>query len=257
MSIKTNYQDESKNAIIGSIKDTAQTSDDEFMAWFDPAENVTESISRGYWDFSFNILKKKLCKYTSNAHEKTALEIGYGGGRLLNAACKYYKHVVGIDIHDEQKKVAKFLKENGNKNFELIKTSGNTIDYESESVDLVYSFIVLCHMDSLDTFICYLKESYRCLKPGGIAQLYYAARPRSRRMRLEVELKGHISSHPDLSKVNGCMVLPYTYIKPSLVHKLSKKVGFKIVDKGIAYAAAPDGYPQKKGIQSYCTLLKD
>ena len=123
MSDISEHQDESKNAIIGSIKDIAQKSEDEFMSWFDPAENVTESISRGYWDFSFNILKKELCKYTTNAHEKTALEIGYGGGRLLNAACKYYKNVVGVDIHDEQNKVAKFLKENGNKNFELIKTS--------------------------------------------------------------------------------------------------------------------------------------
>jgi len=257
MSNESKYQQTNVNAIIGSIKEAAQRSDDDFMFWFDPSENVKESISRGYWDFSFNILTKEVCKYTADPHEKVAMEIGYGGGRLLNVACKYYKKAIGIDIHDEKIKVENFLKEQGNNNFKLLQTSGSLIDYESESVDLIYSFIVLCHMESLDTFNNYLKESYRCLKPGGIAQLYYAGfanAPRS--IKKQMLFKSHFSTRPDLSAVSGPLVLPYTYIKQREVIKLCKQLNFKIVDTGVAYKKAPDGYPQKRGIQNYCTLLK-
>jgi len=48
-----------------------------------------------------HILTPKVCEYIENPEETTALDIGYGGERILNAACGYFKQVLGIDIHEE------------------------------------------------------------------------------------------------------------------------------------------------------------
>jgi len=135
-----------------------------FQNWFDQTDSIWRSIVRGYWDFAFHILTPKVCSYINNPEQKTALEIGYGGGRILNAACSFFKQAIGIDIHNSADVVEQFLVSQGKRNFKLIRTNGRTIDVENESVDFIYSFIVLQHLPSFGVFESYVQESYRCLK---------------------------------------------------------------------------------------------
>lgn len=226
---------------------------DSFQSWFNKSKDVNESLVRGYWDLTFHILTPKVCEYIKTPEEKIALEIGYGGGRILNAACSYFKEVIGIDIHDEHEIVEAFLRAQGKDNFKLIKTSGRFIDVDSESIDFIYSFIVLQHLPSFDILSKYIKETNRCLKLGGIAQLYFGKY--SSKLKGLDQLRYFIQGYKEFPEA------PVNYmslvVRVSKVKKLCKDIGFKVVESGTSYKRAPDGYPRIKGGQCYVTLLKE
>jgi len=242
---------EQQQRYVEEIRKARLTGMHEFQSWFNESSDINQTIVRGYWDFSIHILTRKVCELIRNPEQKTALEIGYGGGRLTNAACGYFKEVIGIDIHDEQETVREFLRSQGRINFRLIKTSGSTIDIESESTHFIYSFIVLQHLPSFEAFLCYLQESYRTLKPGGVAQLYFGKYSKLDPVeRLRYFIQGY-KEIPDAPVNQTSLVM-----RSSKVEELSEKIGFRVVDAGTSYKNVPDGYPKVKGGQSYVTLLK-
>ena len=57
---------------------------DTFQSWFNTSESIEESLRRGYWDFALHILTPGVARRIADPGSLTALEIGYGGGRLLN-----------------------------------------------------------------------------------------------------------------------------------------------------------------------------
>ena len=152
-----------------AIRQAQAAGEQPFQAWFNKAENVEQSIVRGFWDLSVHILTPTVCSLLSEPEDKCALEIGYGGGRILNAACSFFGRTIGVDIHDEQEAVTAFLQSQGQSNFTLLRTTGRSIEVASDSVDFVYSFIVLQHLPTFEVFRAYLKETHRCLRPGGVA----------------------------------------------------------------------------------------
>ena len=106
-----------------------------------------------------------------------ALEIGHGAGRLLVPACHYFKHCIGIDIHPFKGKVDALIRERGVGNFETLETDGYTIPLDADSVDVVYSFIVLQHLPDIQSLKGYLEETFRVLRPAGAAILYMGLLP--------------------------------------------------------------------------------
>ena len=81
-----------KNHIIGfkkEISDVEKKSKDSFFTWFDGGKSADYAFVKGSWDFSTHIAKY-LINYVDNPENKSILEIGYGGGRLLSAASKYF-----------------------------------------------------------------------------------------------------------------------------------------------------------------------
>lgn len=234
-----------------AVREARLAGDKEFQSWFNKSKDIHQTIVRGYWDLTFHILTPKVCEYVEKPEEKVALEIGYGGGRILNAASSYFKQVFGIDIHNEQEKVETFLRSQGKSNFKLIKTLGRTIDVESETIDFIYSFIVLQHLPSFSVYESYIKETYRCLKVGGIAQLYFG---KYDKLSLIDRYRFFIPGCKEITNAKP----NYTslVIRVPKVKKLCKKVGFRIIDVGTSYKRAPDGYPKIRGGQNYVTLLK-
>ena len=109
--------------------------------------------------------------YLSMPEERVALEIGHGGGRILATASRSFKHVIGVDIHAHNDKVKDTLNKRGVHNIDLYQTDGKNIPVASNSVDLVYSFIVLQHVEKVSIFENYLHQAYRVLKPGGMATI--------------------------------------------------------------------------------------
>jgi ubiquinone/menaquinone biosynthesis C-methylase UbiE len=107
------------------------------------------------------------------ARGKRVLEIGYGlGTDLVSFALAGAAEVCGIDITEEHHRLAR-------RNFELRKLpctlklcDAATIDFPSETFDIVYSHGVLHHTP--DTVRC-ISEAYRVLQPGGqlILSLYH------------------------------------------------------------------------------------
>jgi SAM-dependent methyltransferase len=224
---------------------------DAFHKWFNKTENAQHALVDGYWDFAVHILTPKVCEYIHVPTDCTVLEIGYGGGRLLNAACSFFKEVIGIDIHEEQETVNAFLRNQGKTNFTLLKTSGSTIEVDSNSLDFVYSFIVLQHLPDFSSFQSYFQETYRCLKRGGVAQLYFGKYSRlSRSEQFQYWSQGY-NEIRDAAVNNTSLV-----VRVGATKRLSRQIGFEILDTGTSYKNVPNGYPQRPGSQSYITLLK-
>nr|WP_254869441.1 class I SAM-dependent methyltransferase [Thalassospira lucentensis] len=147
------------------------------MSYFDTSGSVEEAFCQGYWDFAHHILKDDLLPLIGEPFNCSALEIGFGGGRLLNASSRFFNHVYGVDIHENFDKVSEFLASRDVENFTLLKGDGKTIPLEDNSVDFIYSFIVLQHLPTIDILESYLHEVKRILKPGKAACLYIGHLP--------------------------------------------------------------------------------
>jgi SAM-dependent methyltransferase len=236
-----------------AIRQARQAGDGAFQAWFnrESSHTIQQCVVRGYWDFAVHILTPGVCAWMHNPEEKVALEIGYGGGRLLNAACSYFNHAIGIDIHEETAAAEAFLQSQHKQNYTLLRTSGTTIDVADESIDFVYSFIVLQHLPAFVVFELYIQEVYRCLKVGGVAQLYFGKFTRLHPLyQVRYWLQGYKETRG--KPANHISLV----IRLARVRQVCNQVGFHIVESGTSFFQSPNGYPDRPGGQSYVTLVK-
>jgi SAM-dependent methyltransferase len=175
------------------------------------------------------------------------LEIGHGGGRLLAAASRCFQFVIGVDIHDENDKVHFALRDRGIRNAQLMKTEGARLPVGPEHVDCVYSFIVLQHVETYAVFKRYVEETYRVLKPGGLAVLYFARRYRWSFDRSSRFLYGLDRLLEPLFLWKGYEELPApvnsTNLRVSLrqATSLARAIGFEVVRTLVSRRRVPDG----------------
>ena len=195
----------------------------DFFSYFDTSTSYEQTLMQGMWDFSHHILKDEVLQYLGEPFKYTALEIGFGGGRLLRAASFYFSKVIGIDIHENFKEVKNMLRDENIKNVSLKKSSGKNIPLKDKSVDFVYSFIVMQHFPTLDVLNCYLKEIKRVLKPNKPACLYVGYLNFNFRFKKFDEL----SESKNYNSRDNTLLL-----RPTFFHDLLKKEGFKIIGKG-------------------------
>lgn len=214
---------------------------DAFQAWFDDSSSEEDSIRHGFWDFALHVLTPAACARIARPGEATALEIGYGGGRLLNAAATFFGRAIGIDVHGEAPTVEEFLRRQGRENVALVQSDGASIPVEDGSVDFVYSFIVLQHLPDHGAFVSYLRETRRVLRPGGTAQLYYgrlaSRNPRRRYREIQAQVN-HVSLE----------------LAPRHARRLARDAGFAVLAEQVSYKRVPDGYPGARGGQAGMTL---
>ena len=251
MSEQSSSSEIHQNRYSDAIRNAKNLGIDAFQNWFNRSQNVQQSIVRGYWDFSIHMLTPTVCKLIVAPEQKTALEIGFGGGRLLNAACKYFQYAIGVDIHEEQAYVETFLKEQGNQNFKLLRTTNNKIAIEANSVGFVYSFIVLQHLPTLDSLTGYLEEIHRVLEPNGVAQLYFG---KFNNLKLFERLKAFMIGYKEI--INPPVNHISLVLRVSKMRTLCQIYGFQVVESGSSYKAVPDGFPKSRGGQNYVTLLR-
>jgi ubiquinone/menaquinone biosynthesis C-methylase UbiE len=146
----------------------------EFQNIFDATESVESSISMGFVDFATRIFVPAFYPAVGNPVDKTCLEIGFGGGRIINAASRFFGKTYGIDIMSDKSmlKVESFLDDNGAKNFTLLSRDNEGLIPDS-SIDFAFSFIVFQHFDSIDEVHYYLNILRRVLKDNAIGILYF------------------------------------------------------------------------------------
>ena len=132
-----------------------------YQQWFDSCRSLDECVANGVVDFTHKIFTKDLYEHLGDPRGKTSLEIGFGGGRLVNIAAKIFKKSYGVDLLDAGSilKTREFLATVGNtRNVELLNYSDvNKID--NESIDFAYSFIVFQHFSDISVVEEYLKLS--------------------------------------------------------------------------------------------------
>jgi len=171
----TGHHVETRGHIVGfkeEIGRTADASPEAFLTWFDHAGDVDETFVRGAWDFSVHVARP-LAPYLRSPEQKTILEIGHGGGRILASAARHFRGAVGIDVHDRNDIVERELSRRGVANVRLMQTDGRGIPLPDASIDVVYSFIVFQHLEKIGIFDEYVREARRVLSPGGLALIYF------------------------------------------------------------------------------------
>lgn len=171
VSSKTNPANQTSD-FKNEIGQAAMHSRDAFFTWFNQAEDADASFVRGQWDFDLHIANP-LAAHLEQPEKLTCLEIGHGGGRLLNAAARHFFKAIGVDIHAQNDLVMKELHARGLQNVELHMANGASIPLPTSGLNVVYSFIVLQHVKKIAVFHDYLREAFRVLKPGGVAILYF------------------------------------------------------------------------------------
>ena len=227
---------------IDAIKQARKEYDESFFLFFNPPYkgDINQIIMRGCRDFDQSILTPTVHKTIKGYRYKTALEIGYGGGRLMLPACHYFKLVVGVDIHEEIDLVDSFLQSHSISNYDLYKSDGYTLPLEKDnSLDFIYSFIVFQHLPSFGVFESYIREIHRCLKPNGIAQIYYGSFKRLDSENQKKYLSQGYAEFPE-SPVNGISLV----VHEDKAREVCRD--FEIIDSGFTLSRKQD----------YITLVK-
>lgn len=159
---------------------TLSTEQDEnkFHTWFNTSKDMHESIANGSIDFYHRIFTSDVYAWIDDPREKTCLEIGFGGGRLLRPALEVFQTAYGIDVSNEQtfEKVSNFLNKfvYNKDRFKLIHRD-NVDQIPDNSIDFVYSFIVFQHFDSIEEVEFYLKLMYRTMKHNSFGKIFFTA----------------------------------------------------------------------------------
>ena len=229
------------------IRRAAEQGRNEFFTWFDRSPGAEGALVRGAWDFALHIARP-LAGRVAEPEKKTVLEIGYGGGRLLVAAARAFGHAVGVDVHDCGDVVHGEFERLGVTNVELHCADGRSLPVPNETVDVVYSFIVLQHVERLEIHRAILAETARVLRPGGWAVLYHARLSRhsahsSNRLLLAFDwllehtvLAGRYREFPaDINDINLRLSLPRARAE-------ARTAGLKPVDTFVSRRRVPDGF---------------
>src|SRR5678815_5620020 len=98
---------------------------------------------------------------------RRALDFGCGAGRLTHALADHFEQVIGVDIAPSMIGVARRLHAHRSGIDFRLNTSTRLESIESESIDLVYTLLVLQHIPPRYVRQ-YLAEFVRVLSPGGV-----------------------------------------------------------------------------------------
>jgi SAM-dependent methyltransferase len=148
-------------------------SDEDFVKFFDLSDTYENVRKLGYIDFYGRILTPDMYKIlNSDIREKTALEIGFGAGRLIEPATRVFKDVIGVDIHGAFDKTSKILERNQCGNHRLIHRE-QIKNIDDKSIDFIFSFIVFQHFEKWEEAVFYLKHIKRILKDDGCGIIYF------------------------------------------------------------------------------------
>jgi len=102
-------------------------------------------------------------------HERRALEIGCGPGRLMLRMSRSFGELYGVDVSEEMIRLAR--ERFGASGVHVYVTEGADLGpVASDYFDFVYSFAVFQHIPSREVVLAYFDEIRRVLKNGGIAR---------------------------------------------------------------------------------------
>ena len=114
------------------------------------------------------------------------LEVGCGTGLLLRATSPLARTAIGIDVSTGM------LSRAQSRGLNVVQASATELPFPDQSFDLVYSFKVLPHIESIHHA---LKEVKRVLRPGGRALLEFYNRHSLRYAVKRIKRPDFISAH--------------------------------------------------------------
>lgn len=129
---------------------------DEFAAWYENKRH--DGYHAVIDDLEFDLLREY-------ARDADVLEVGCGTGLILEKAAEVASRAVGVDISDGM------LEQARERGLEVAQADASeSLPFEDESFDLVYSFKVLAHIEDIDAA---LQEMARVTRRGGYLLLEF------------------------------------------------------------------------------------
>src|SRR5258708_1975476 len=99
---------------------------------------------------------------------KCMLELGCGAGRMTASFAKHFEHVYALDLSHEMLSRARRM-HTAQKNILWLLSNGTDLScVASESMDFVFSYLVLQHLPEEALALQYIREMLHVLWPGGV-----------------------------------------------------------------------------------------
>jgi SAM-dependent methyltransferase len=118
---------------------------------------------------------------------KTAIELGCGAGRMTHVFAKHFERVIAFDVSEEMLKKARTLLPYSTNITWLHSNGENLNEAGDESVDFVFSYLVLQHLPQEQLVRAYIREMLRVLRPDGLCLFQFNGSN-----RLTMNWKGHL-----------------------------------------------------------------
>ena len=99
---------------------------------------------------------------------KSMLELGCGAGRMTRSFSHRFSRVYAFDISSEMLRHAQVLLPEAANITWTLGNGGDLSGLQNESIDFVFSYIVLQHMPAPEFAFRYIREMLRVLKVGGV-----------------------------------------------------------------------------------------
>ena len=208
---------------------------DAFYHWFDGGETVEGAFEKGADVFN-RVIKPYATKYLKGQRH-VALDLGYGMGTKIKAALNTFPKVYGIDVHEKWEVALHNMELKENQEVQLLTGDGVSLILEDEEVDFVYSWVVFCHLGTIENVEKYLQEIFRVLKPGGVAVIFFTRLIRSKHNQTwkEVEADMVKETNHDLGYREGGPESKVRSINLVMsmwkMEELASRSGFEILDK--------------------------
>nr|HQV30344.1 methyltransferase domain-containing protein [Calditrichia bacterium] len=160
------------------------------------------------------LVDRELIAPDGDLRNKRMLEIGCGIGRMTKHLATHFGEVVGIDVSGEMIRQGKSRLADV-PNATLLETSGSDLgDFDDNSFDFVFSFIVFQHIPDKAVIFNYIRETMRVLKKGGI---------------FKFQVQGDNSIEYQQVEKDTWMG---ANISPEEIEALSRELGFEILKTG-------------------------
>jgi hypothetical protein len=114
------------------------------------------------------------------SRRETALDFGCGVGRLTQALCAWFERCCGVDIAPSMIELARGYNKHDGRCEYFLNNDDDLRGFGGDSFDLVYSNIVLQHMQP-KYGSSYIREFIRVLRPGGLVVFQVPDGPRTAR----------------------------------------------------------------------------
>ena len=98
---------------------------------------------------------------------KRMLELGCGAGRMTASFAKRFEHVYAFDISREMLSRARQMHTDQRNILWLLSNGADLSCVASDSMDFVFSYLVLQHLPEEALALQYIREMLRVLRPGG------------------------------------------------------------------------------------------
>jgi SAM-dependent methyltransferase len=168
------------------------------------------------------IVREFILPYTGT--KKVIVEIGSGGGRIAHRVAPHVSHLICIDVERDMLRLCRAALAHAANVTCLLISKSSYIPLLSDSVDLVYSFDTMVHLDER-TIFRYMQETGRVLRRGGILMLHVATHETT---------KGWEHFEDSVTRgVSRGQFGSFEYLDSHAVMRMAEHTGFSVVKRSV------------------------